>query len=95
LMKFWLHIDKDEQERRFLARKENPYKSWKLTEEDWRNRAKWEAYEDAANDMIAGTSTRDAPWTLVPGNNKRHARLEVLRTLCAALQSRLSERAAE
>ena len=95
LMKFWLHIDKDEQERRFLARKDNPYKSWKLTEEDWRNRAKWEAYEDAANDMIAGTSTREAPWTLVPGNNKRHARLEVLRTLCAALQSRLSERATE
>ena len=95
LMKFWLHIDKDEQERRFLARKENPYKSWKLTEEDWRNRAKWEAYEDAANDMIASTSTPEAPWTLVPGNNKRHARLEVLRTLCAALQSRLSQRAAE
>ena len=95
LMKFWLHIDKDEQERRFLARKENPYKSWKLTEEDWRNRAKWEAYEDAANDMIANTSTPEAPWTLVPGNNKRHARLEVLRTLCTALQSRLSQRAAE
>ena len=95
LMKFWLHIDKDEQERRFLARKDNPYKSWKLTEEDWRNRAKWEAYEDAANDMIAKTSTREAPWTLVPGNCKRHARLEVLRTLCTALESRLKAQAAE
>ena len=95
LMKFWLHIDKDEQERRFLARKDNPYKSWKLTDEDWRNRAKWEAYEDAANDMIASTSTRDAPWTLVPGNCKRHARIEVLRSLCAALEKRLKQRAAE
>ena len=95
LMKFWLHIDKDEQERRFLLRRDNPYKSWKLTEEDWRNRAKWEAYEDAANDMIASTSTRDAPWTLVPGNNKRHARLEVLRALCSALEKRLKQRASE
>ena len=95
LMKFWLHIDKDEQERRFLLRRDNPHKSWKLTDEDWRNRAKWEAYEDAANDMIARTSTRSAPWTLVPGNCKRHARLEVLRRLCAALEERLKQRASE
>ena len=95
LMKFWLHIDKDEQERRFLLRRDNPHKSWKLTDEDWRNRGKWDAYEDAANDMIARTSTRDAPWTLVPGNCKRHARLEVLRSLCAALESRLKQRASE
>ena len=95
LMKFWLHIDKDEQERRFLLRRDNPYKNWKLTEEDWRNRAKWDAYEDAANDMIASTSTGDAPWTLVPANCKRHARLDVLRQLCAALETRLKQRAAK
>jgi len=95
LMKFWLHIDKDEQERRFLLRRDNPYKAWKLTDEDWRNRAKWEAYEDAANDMIANTSTRDAPWTLVAGNCKRHARLEVLRCLCTALEKRLKQQATE
>ena len=95
LMKFWLHIDKDEQERRFLQRRDNPYKNWKLTEEDWRNRAKWEDYEDAANDMIANTSTREAPWTLVAGNCKRRARLDVLQSLCTALETRLDKHAAD
>ncbi len=90
LMKFWLHIDQGEQERRFLERRDNAHKRWKLTEEDWRNRAKWEAYEAAVNDMIAGTSTPGAPWTLVAGNCKRSARLTVFRSLCDALEARLS-----
>ena len=95
LMKFWFHINKDEQKRRFLARRDNPHKRWKLTEEDWRNRARWEAYEEAANDMIALTSTPRTPWTLVAANCKRHARLSVLQSLRDALEARLGERAAE
>ena len=90
LMKFWLHIDRDEQERRFLERRDNAHKRWKLTEEDWRNRAKWAAYEAAVNDMVAGTSTPGAPWTLVAANCKRSARLTVFRGLCDALEARLS-----
>ena len=78
LIKFWLHISNDEQERRFQAREEVPYKRWKLTEEDWRNRDKWHAYERAVHDMIERTSTRIAPWVLVEGNDKRHARVKVL-----------------
>jgi polyphosphate:AMP phosphotransferase len=90
LMKYWLHIGKDEQERRFLARREIPYKRWKLTEEDWRNREKWDDYERAVNEMVERTSTVDAPWTLVEANDKRHARLKVIETLCDRLEHRLS-----
>ena len=71
LLKFWLHITKDEQLRRFKAREEIPYKRWKLTDEDWRNREKWDLYEQAVNDMIERTSTAHAPWTLIEGNDKR------------------------
>ncbi|HAD87699.1 MAG TPA: polyphosphate:AMP phosphotransferase [Rhodospirillaceae bacterium] len=89
VMKFWLHIDKDEQEQRFLARKAIPYKAWKLTDEDWRNRDKWDEYEAAVNDMIERTSTSTAPWTLVEANDKRHARLKIIRTVCERLESDL------
>lgn len=89
LVKFWLHIDKDEQERRFLARQAVPYKAWKLTEEDWRNRDKWDAYEAAVNEMVERTSTAAAPWTLVAANDKRHARLKVIRTVCESLEEKL------
>ncbi len=90
LVKYWLHITADEQMRRFEQRASIPYKSWKLTEEDWRNRDKWGAYEAAVNDMIERTSTTLAPWTLVPANSKHHARLYVLETLCKRLKSAIS-----
>ena len=90
LVKYWLHITKDEQLRRFEERQTVPYKRWKLTDEDWRNRDKWDAYEVAVNDMIERTSTSAAPWTLVPANSKRYARLQVLETLCRRLKSAIA-----
>jgi polyphosphate:AMP phosphotransferase len=89
LAKFWLHITKDEQERRFQDRMDTPHKRWKITDDDWRNRARWDDYEAAVHDMIERTSTRIAPWTIVPANQKRYARLHVLRTLAEALEKRL------
>ena len=86
LVKYWVHISPDEQLRRFKERQQARYKQWKLTDEDWRNRAKWSEYERAVNDMIEQTSTRLAPWTLVEGNDKYFARLKVLKTLCASLE---------
>lgn len=82
LCKFWIHISADEQLARFKERQGIAYKRWKLTEEDWRNRDRWDAYEVAVNDMVERTSTTLAPWTLVEGNDKRYARLRVLETMC-------------
>jgi len=89
LLKFWIHIDPEEQLRRFKAREETPWKRWKLTDEDWRNREKWAQYEESVNDLVEKTSTSNAPWTMVEGNDKKHARLKVLRTVCNALEKRL------
>ncbi len=89
LKKFWIHVTPEEQELRFKARAEDPLKSWKLTEEDWRNRDRWEAYERAVNDMVERTSTQMAPWVLIEGNDKRHARIRVLDEVCAALKKAL------
>lgn len=89
VLKFWLHIDKDEQERRFKERMENPAKQWKITDEDWRNRAKWDLYEKAVDEMIVRTSTEDAPWIVVEANSKYYARIKVLETVVAALEKRL------
>ncbi len=89
LVKFWIHISREEQLRRFLERQETPYKAWKLTDEDWRNRAKWEAYEEAINDMLLKTSTLTAPWTIVEGNCKWYARVKTLRTLVEVLSREL------
>ena len=86
LCKFWLHITPDEQLRRFKEREVIAYKRWKLTGEDWRNRENWGRYEEAVNDMIERTSTVYAPWTLVEGEDKRFARVKVLRTLCERLE---------
>ncbi len=91
LLKYWIHIDKDEQYARFKAREETPHKSWKLTEEDWRNRAKWNDYAVAVNDMVQHTSTLATPWTLVEGNDKRYARVKVVKSLCARLAKALEE----
>jgi polyphosphate kinase 2 (PPK2 family) len=89
LAKFWVQISKDEQLRRFEARRDTPYKAWKLTDEDWRNRAKWAQYAPAVDDMLLRTSTLTAPWTIVEGNNKWYARVKTLRTLVELLSQEL------
>jgi polyphosphate kinase 2 (PPK2 family) len=89
LAKFWIHISKGEQLHRFQARQETPYKAWKLTDEDWRNRQKWDQYEEAINDMLLKTSTLTAPWTIVEGNCKWYARVKTLRTLVDLLTHEL------
>ena len=91
VLKFWLHIDKDEQERRFNERMNDPAKQWKITDEDWRNREKWDAYEAAVNEMLVRTSTTYAPWTIVEGNSKYYARVKVLRTVVEALEEKIKE----
>ncbi len=87
IVKLWFHLSPDEQMRRFEARKATPHKRWKLTGEDWRNRAKWADYEAALEDMLLKTSTLQAPWTLIEANDKRWARIKTLRTLIDALDS--------
>lgn len=89
VIKFWMHIDKEEQERRFKERQENPDKQWKITDEDWRNREKWELYEQAVDEMMVRTSTVNAPWVIVEGNDKLYARIKVLETVVDALEKRL------
>lgn len=91
VLKFWLHIDKDEQERRFKERQANPAKQWKITDEDWRNREKWDQYEEAINEMLIRTSTTYAPWIVVEGNDKRYARVKVLQTVVDALEKKVKE----
>ena len=85
LAKFWIHISREEQLRRFEERKAIGYKAWKLTDEDWRNREKWAAYEEAVEQMLVKTSTTTAPWTLVEGNDKYWARTKVLAKLVKLL----------
>jgi polyphosphate kinase 2 (PPK2 family) len=87
--KFWIHISSDEQLRRFEARRDVAYKAWKLTEEDWRNRAKWDEYQAAVEDMLLRTSTLTAPWVVVEGNDKWFARVKTLRTLVDLLSGAL------
>jgi polyphosphate kinase 2 (PPK2 family) len=87
IVKFYYHITKDEQLTRFKRREADPYKSWKITDEDWRNREKWDAHNAAAEEMFERTSSPVAPWRLVAGNYKWHARLEMLRLVTKALES--------
>jgi len=84
--KFWLQISKAEQYRRFKAREKTPFKRFKITPDDWRNRAKWSAYEHAVADMVDRTSTELAPWTLVEAEDKYFARIKVLKTIVKALE---------
>lgn len=91
LLKFWLHISQDEQLRRFKDRENVPYKQYKITEEDWRNREKWPQYKEAVNEMVVRTSTKHAAWTLVEGNDKPYARLKVLSTICDTLNEALKQ----
>lgn len=81
VVKFYIAIDKDEQKARFMAREEDPNKQYKLTDEDWRNRKKWDEYEEAAQDMFDKTSTESHPWHVIAGGDKQHARVEVLKTV--------------
>jgi polyphosphate:AMP phosphotransferase len=89
LLKLWLHISPDEQLRRFEERQQLEHKQHKITADDWRNREKWGAYAEAIDEMVARTSTAYAPWTLVPGNDKKHARVEVLESFCHRLDAAL------
>ena len=89
IAKFWLHISQDEQFRRFKEREETGHKRYKLTEEDWRNREKWEAYEEAISDMVERTGTRVAPWHPVSTEDKYSGRVEVLRTICETIEAAL------
>ncbi|MBR2925939.1 MAG: hypothetical protein IKC28_13070 [Clostridia bacterium] len=91
LCKFWLHISPDEQLKRFTKRMNTPEKQWKLSDEDWRNREKWDLYEEAINDMLQKTNTAYAPWTVVEADNKHYARIKVLNTVIAAIEKRLDE----
>ena len=91
VVKFWLQIDKKEQLRRFKSREQTPEKRWKITEEDWRNREKWDAYEAATDDMLRLTSTAHAPWHIVESQDKRYARVKTIETLIGALEKRLNE----
>ncbi len=89
LVKFWIHISRDEQLRRFEARQRTPYKAFKLTDEDWRNRDRWDAYLQAVNDMLVNTSTPETPWTVLEGNCKRFARVKALQTLARTISEGL------
>lgn len=86
ILKFWMQIDKDEQERRFKERQQNPEKQWKITEEDWRNREKWDAYEVAVNEMLQKTSTTYAPWHILESVDKKYARIKALKIVIEELE---------
>jgi polyphosphate:AMP phosphotransferase len=89
IIKFWLAVSKEEQLARFKAREKTPFKRFKITDEDWRNREKWGSYEQAVCDMVDRTSTNVAPWHLVEANDKRWARVKVLETVCSGLSKAL------
>lgn len=95
LAKFWIHISREEQLRRFEERKAVGYKAWKLTDEDWRNRDKWGAYEEAVEEMLVKTSTSGAPWCVVEGNDKYWARTKVLAKLVEVLSAGLGHKPAD
>ncbi len=86
IIKFWVHIDKDTQLARFEERQRTPEKQWKITEEDWRNREKWDAYETAVNEMIQKTSTVYAPWHILESVDKKYARIKALRIIVKELE---------
>ena len=92
VLKFWIHIDKDEQLRRFTERANDPYKSWKLTNEDWRNRERFDEYIAAADEMFSKTDSDVAPWVLIAGNDKYHARMQVLEETMAHIAKEAKRR---
>jgi polyphosphate kinase 2 (PPK2 family) len=92
VIKFWVQIDSDTQLARFTDRQNTPEKQWKITEEDWRNREKWDQYEAAVNEMLRKTSTTFAPWHVLESNDKRYARIKALRIVVEALEQACAER---
>ena len=92
VLKFWLHISSEEQLRRFKEREKTSYKNWKITEEDWRNREKWNLYKDAVEDMVTMTSKDSSEWYVIPGNSKRYARLKVMEIIIRELEKALKKR---
>jgi len=84
IVKFWIHISPEEQLNRFESRQNDPHKSWKLTDEDWRNREKWDQYREAVDEMIKRTSTTYAPWRIIEGDSKQYARVRAMREVIAA-----------
>jgi AMP-polyphosphate phosphotransferase len=92
LVKFWLHVSEDEQLHRFQKREKNALKSWKITEDDWRNRDKHSLYAEAIEDMLERTDHADARWQLVEGDDKRYARVKVIETVIAEVERGMRER---
>lgn len=89
VIKFWMHVSRDEQLKRFREREQTVYKRHKINAEDWRNRRKWHAYEIAVGDMLALTDSPASPWHLIPANNKRHARLQILKIAAKSIEDAL------
>ncbi|MGJ6961979.1 polyphosphate kinase 2 family protein [Streptosporangium sp. G11] len=92
MVKFWMHVSEEEQLKRFQDRAGDPLRAWKLTDEDWRNREKRPQYEVAVEEMLARTDHPKAPWHVVPGDDKRLARVTVVETVCAAIEAELAAR---
>lgn len=92
IFKFWVEIDQEEQLKRFKDREKTPSKEWKITEEDWRNREKWESYREAVDEMLYRTNTSHAPWTIVESNNKLYARMKAMKTVVKTLEKHLITR---
>ena len=95
VLKFWIHIDQDTQLARFSDRQNTPEKQWKLTEEDWRNREKWPQYEEAVDEMLQKTSTKNAPWFIIESNDKKYARIKTLKIIIEALEKACEEHPAK
>ncbi len=95
IIKFWIHIDKEEQLNRFNARAQDPYKSWKLTDEDWRNREKFDDYVTIADEMFEKTDSENAPWVLISGNDKYYARIQILKETLAQIEKQAQRRSLE
>ena len=91
ILKFWVHIDKDEQLRRFQDRQNTPEKQWKITDEDWRNREKWDLYEEAVNEMLQKTSTEYAPWYIIQSQDKKYARIQAMNLLIERIEKELDK----
>ncbi len=92
MVKFWMHVSEEEQLRRFKSRSVDPLRTWKLTDEDWRNRKKRPQYEEAVEEMLERTDHEAGPWRVVAGDDKRHARVTVTETVCAAVEAELTRR---
>ncbi len=91
VVKFWLQVSQEEQLKRFQEREQVTFKRFKITQEDWRNRDKWDQYQQAVCDMVERTSTGTAPWTLIEANDKNYARVKILRTLCQRIEEVLAD----